>query len=452
MRLPRPPGDAFDSRSLRSNALLVGSITAVASVIALARDVIVSRSVGFGGELDTWSVALAWTTVGTSALVSGISAAVVPWFSGRRLSQHGSPAIGSAMDVVATTGLAGGVLGIVLWLSSDQIAGLLAPPTSEQSLETVLRVMSVIVIAPAAMRGAAASLLHAGHRFALPAASTMLTSGCVMAVALTGTVDAERLALAHGVGLTAEALLLTGVLARREGVTASVAGCRALARALARPVATTSAGSLLFGVGPVIDLWFAGRVDEGKAGQLAVAGRIPLAIAAMLTTAFATPAFPTIAQRATSGARGALDGTWAAMRSTLWPVVGATTAIVLFSIPTASLAFRGSEVTAEQARAVAVVQMIYALTIPTYVAGTLFARGLQASGRFGTVFWVGLIGALANVLLDWILSELFGLRGIAFATAVVYAFVLALMWLELGRLARRSGVMRPTGGGRSTSA
>ena len=72
-------------------------------------------------------------------------------------------------------------------------------------------------------------------------------------------------------------------------------------------IALTS--SIVFSLNPLVDLAFASGLDTGDGAVLATAGRIPLAVAALLVVALVTPQYPRFAEIFVAGGRRQLAST-----------------------------------------------------------------------------------------------------------------------------------------------
>jgi putative peptidoglycan lipid II flippase len=89
------------------------------------------------------------------------------------------------------------------------------------------------------------------------------------------------------------------------------------------------------------------------------------------------------------------------------------------------LLFQRGEFNASDTKAVAELQMIFALMIPAYTLSQLLSRVLNAM-RATRYLLIGSVFIFAfNIIADYLFKEWFGITGIAFATVGNYILALA---------------------------
>ncbi|MDJ0768631.1 MAG: lipid II flippase MurJ [Ilumatobacter sp.] len=418
-------------------SLTVASASGLVGVAAVLRDVVIGRRLGLGASLDGWSLALAVLVLVTSTFVSAVSAALVPAMS-RAAGESGSRDGSSrrlASEALVIAAIACLVVAAAAWVTAPALADLMSDDADTRVVTSdTLRRLSVLAIGSLLLRGTSSALLHARHRFALVALLPLLSASLVAGYAAVRTdVAPVGLATIHGLGVAVEALVLLLAVRVMIGLTRpSLGGVVRTFRAMSRPFLLAALAALVFGINPVVDLWFAGWIDEGEVGRLALAARIPLAGGGLVAAAIATPAFPRFADAAGDVASDRFSAT---VRSVLRPTfkiaIGLALGIALVSLPLAMVLFAGSELDASAARSVGLLQVTYSFTIVPYVLGAVTARALHALDQQQLVLRFGIAGCVANIALDAVLAPLLGLHGIAAATALVYAATFSLMWRSL---------------------
>ena len=85
---------------------------------------------------------------------------------------------------------------------------------------------------------------------------------------------------------------------------------------------------------------------------------------------------------------------------------------------------------------------IYVASIPFVAFGSIGSRVLAAQGVSGPQAWSGLSGALSNVALSILLSEIMGLEGVALATVISYALASGILWNAVFRRRRDPYTLR----------
>lgn len=406
--------------------------TLVVSAAGLARESSVAAALGLGGQLDSLVTALSVMMLVGSALVSTAGAAVLPELA--RTMRAGDDL--RTRDLVGSTILGSLVVGVLL----GGVAFALAPPLAEwlsgaetavaDKVRDLLRVFAVIAIPLSAVRGALSAVLQAKETFVLPAGIQVVSSTFMAAAAFAIDRPAPRDLLSWFVlGLAVEVFILLAAATFR--LAPRVPGHRGMATLL-RPLVPRACYSLLatvvFGLNPVIDYAVANRLEPGSAAQLSLAGRIPLAAAAVVVAVIVTPAYTTMSEAYGAGGRSAVKEILRSRLRTSAQLGVATAVIVAVGgYLVARVLYGYGELGTSDASSIAVTQTVYALSIPFYVIGVLASRALFAADRQSLHLVIGVSGAIGNLILDIALGRLIGVNGIALATGLVY--VLTLFWM-----------------------
>jgi putative peptidoglycan lipid II flippase len=423
-------------QTLRHDSTTVFVATVLASIVALARDVIVGRSLGLGFGLDAWTVALAMVGFATSAVITAASASILPQVRRSRIGEGDySPAEISAGGLAAALGVAL-ALGTVTWLAAEPLASL-ATNTADTQMTTVflVRALAVTAILSLLVRGIAGAILQSVQHFAMPALGPSISAiVVVLAVTVFDVTDVRRLVWYHGVGLIGEAGLLFGLVVRSTGLHAhDFRRSLEVSRVLSVGVGPAFVSAVAFSINPLIDVAFAANLGNGQAGRLGLASRLTIATAAVLASSLAVPAFPRFVDALTAGGLGALRRRF---RRTLVQGIlagaGLTAVLGITTIPLARLLFAGSELSTSDARSVAFLQLTYSATAAPYIAAAISLRALYALGRNRAAMYIAIAGCVLNAVFNLALTNAVGIHGIAIATAAMYCLVsFAMSWCVL---------------------
>lgn len=426
-------------RLLRSAALPVGLASLIASGFGLLRESAVASTLGLGIELDALATSLSLVLFVGSAIASTVSSGLLTEMVLLESSDHrrSDAFVLRAVLLSLLVGLALGV-GIHAYapLIADAIYGV---PEARDAMTSTLRGFAIVCTAALAGRGCLAAALQSRGRFVAPAAVPVVSSALLAGAAIALADPTPRiLGFWFSIGVVAEVAVLAARLIastrRRPAPTTTAAPTAAVV--VWRRLGAGLAAAAVFGAGPFIDLAVAGWYRSGAAGALSLAGRIPLAVGALLVAAIVTPLYTELAAAEVAG-----DGQrfHAVVRRSLRRlfVIGSGTAAVIAvaGFAVARLLFAQGELDVDDAMAIARTQAVYSLVMPPFAAGVLLSRALLAMNRQGAVLLVGLVGAGVNVLLDVLLVRVFGVNGIALATVLVYSLTMTLM---LGLLRRRT--------------
>lgn len=430
----------------RGPGVAIGAATALVALVGIIRESAAASTLGIGRALDSYVSAVAVMLLVASALISTASSAALPELARRAVAFDMDDLRALAIAVATAATVVGSAAGVLVRLCAPEIARIVGGDELDvvSEIEGLIAYGAVVIIGASALRGALMATLQSVSWFVLPAGAPAISSSCVAVVALVTEATPTDLVRALMVGLLAEAFVLAGAVgvAIRPRLRLLRRGLGLLAPICGRAGFGFMA-ALVFGVNATVDYSVANRLEDGAAAQLALASRIPLAVAGLLVAVFVTPFYTRLARAMGDGGR---QGVAQLYRGRVWRVtvvsscVAVATSIVGFAA--ARILFSHGELTDADALDVAMTQVVYALSLVPFVLGGLAGRALLAADRQGTQFLVALAGALLNLVLSVALGSVVGRNGVALATGVVYFTTFGAMGILVVRSApRRSTVV-----------
>lgn len=402
-------------------------VSALASLMLLLRDAIVVSRLGLSAEMDGYVAATTAFLLAGLALVSAAESSVVPELA-RLRSRHPGAEVDFMSAVLLASIVAGLLLAVVLVVLAPTLASLLQSGSTEGQFvtTTVLRWLAVAGGMAVVIRGASSAILTSYRRFIPATMSPVIGATFVGFVALIRPTP-RSLAVAFGAGVLVEAMLLSVLAARDRSIHVRPnkrAWTALLAVAPRGGIALVS--SIIFSLNPLIDLAVASRLEDGDGAILVTAGRIPLAVSALMVVGFVTPQYPRFADLFVSEGRvGLRDNARSQARFAGGIGVGIGILLASCSYPISLVLYSHGQVSSSGTGAISINMAVFSVTVPFFIAGSMCARSLIASGRVGTVLAISCGGVLVNVVGDFVLGGLLGVTGIALSTAVVYAATLA---------------------------
>jgi putative peptidoglycan lipid II flippase len=187
-------------------------------------------------------------------------------------------------------------------------------------------------------------------------------------------------------------------------------------------------GQILMSFTVIVDQFFAAHLGTGAIAMLNYANRILALILGMGAMAVSRATMPVFSQSHAQG--GVQLSRIAAHWARLLFVLGIVAAIVgWFLAPWGvKLLFERGAFTAQDTAVVAGV-LRYGLTqLPFYFAGLVFVSYLSSRGLYVWLLWSGVIGLCSKLLGNAFFIPAYGIGGIAFATAFMYATNFFFFW------------------------
>jgi putative peptidoglycan lipid II flippase len=197
----------------------------------------------------------------------------------------------------------------------------------------------------------------------------------------------------------------------------------------------------------LVDQAVAARLTSGSVAALAYGAKVIALITTLGAGALGTALLPYFAKMVAVA-------NWDEVRHTTRIYSGLTllvgiplvAVLIFFSGQIIALVFQRGAFTASDTALVAEVQALYALQIPFFVLGILYARLLSSLGANRVLLWSTAITFPVNVALDIILSRFLGVAGIALATSLMYVAGCTFLAFMLRRvLAAAEGADTPGG-------
>lgn len=425
------------NRRILGAAVVVGAMTLLAKVAALAKDLFVAYRFGRGDEVDAFLLALLLPSFLVNVIAGAVYSALIPAYIAARASEDRSRAErllagANGWSILLLIGSA--VALVVLFPFALPV---LASNFSPEKRDLTWKLFLVIV--PLVVFGGLATIwggvLNALHRFALAAFSaTVVSLIAMLALLLYGRIAGiYALAIGTVLGYAAQWLMLwAGLRAERVSVRASVAPGGADLEAMKRQAYTLMVGTALMGSTELVDQGMAAMLDAGSVAALGYGTKIVMLILGLGAAAIGTSVFPHF-----SAMVAAQD--WSGVRHTLKRygqlILFATVPLTLFILAASewiiNVVFERGAFSATDTEAVARVQALYALQIPFYLLGILGVRLLSSMGLNRVVTVIAAFNVVSNVAGNYILMRLYGVAGIALSTSIVYLLSAVLIWVVL---------------------
>lgn len=433
-----------DDRAVARAGLTIGVLSVVAKLTAFVREAAIAAVYGRGPEVDAFFLALA-VPVFLLALVAGsFQIALVPAYLARRrdAGDAGADALfaasfGRMLAVVAagTLAMAAAAPAYLPWL-----APALAPGTLALTAD-LLWIMTLFVVTGAAAV-AWGGVLNARRRFALPAIAPAFTP-LVMAVLLLLFRDQLGVAaLAWGavLGTVIEAALVGGALRRLGGrLRPATASTPDLAPLLRRWGPILLANLLLYGAG-VLDQMMAAMLGPGAASAIGYGAKLVLAGLHVTTLAIGVAILPAYSDQLAAGGAAALRRR---LRRHVAAVAGlslpAVAVAAVLAEPVVRLLYQRGAFGPDDTALVADVLVAYAVQLPAYAAAVVLVRAAAVLGLGRALACAAAANLILTVALNAVFMTLWGVVGIALATAPAFLATALILYVAVMHTPPRPG-------------
>jgi putative peptidoglycan lipid II flippase len=421
-------------------AATIATLTAVARLAALAREIVVAARFGTAPEVDAFVVAFAVPSFVTAALVAAMGPAVIP--SIVRADETGGAAAVRA-DLARLTGAT-----LLMLVPAAGIGALAAPHYLPlfgfgglgDGLAIRLAAVLTLIIPLQAVAALWTAALNARRLFALTALAPVLTPLVAVAalLALGDRFGMFALALGMVAGGCLELAVLGMLLARHDLLAPPVWAGRPAAVA-ASAGASQFAAALLLGLIPLTDQVMAAGVGVGGAAIFAYASRVTGLLAGIGTLALGQAVLPLFSRLVLTGDRAGLRRALGeALALVLLLALPAAVLMAAFSEPIISILYERGSFEQGATAAAAEVQRWYVMQVPFYLGWVVLTRLLAGLDRPYVLLALSGLAAGLNLVLNWALRPSMGVAGIGAATSLTFVAAFAVAALAVWRTLPRT--------------
>jgi putative peptidoglycan lipid II flippase len=433
---------------LARSAGLIGVATLASRVLGLVRDKVLALFFGAGDVMDAYNVATRIPTLLRELFAEGaMSAAFVPTFT-RYLTTGGKPAAWRLGSLVLNTLLAvTGALVVVGIVFATPLTRLYASEFSavpgKLELTAQLTRITLPFLTLVALAAAFMGMLNALRRFFIPAFSPAMFNVVLIASAVGSAWLAPRLGFAAITGV-AFGFVAGGVAQmavqwpalRREGFRHRWTfdlrdpGLREVL-ILMGPGAVGQAAAQ---VNLLVNTWLATSEGTGAVSWLSNAFRLMYLPIGIFGVSVATAAIPDLARHAARGAYDDMRSTLSSgMRLMLMLSVPSFVGLVVLASPIVEATLQGGEFKPSDTTAVAQALWFYAPGLVGYSIVKIVSPCFYALRDARTPVIVSVVSVIANLVLNLLLVQALGYRGLALGTGIAANINAGLLLLILSR-------------------
>ncbi|MBD2614928.1 MAG: murein biosynthesis integral membrane protein MurJ [Nostoc sp. ZfuVER08] len=421
------------NRQIFGAAMIVGLLTALVKVAAVAKELMVAQRFGTGDDIDAFFIALLIPAFIINVIAGSFNTALIPTYM-QVQEQEGKKAAQKLLCGATTSGLALlGITTILMIVLAPFYLPRIAAGFSSQKLELTFHLLCAI--APFILLSGIiviwGAVLNAGERFALAAFSPIITPTVTVVLLLT-LKSWGIFALAAGLvcGAILEIILL-GIALHRQGISwiPKWYGFDSNLRQVVSQYFPMIAGGLLMCSTNLVDQSMAAMLLPGSVAALNYGNKVIAFPMSLATTALSTAVIPYFSKMIAAN-------NWIGTRRTLRryiQIIFLTTILLsaflfVFSETIVRILFQRGSFTADDTRLVAQIQNCFALQIPFHVAGILVVRLISAMQANHILMWASAYNLINNIVFNYLFLHYFGVAGIALSTALVSA--LAFLFLS----------------------
>jgi putative peptidoglycan lipid II flippase len=192
--------------------------------------------------------------------------------------------------------------------------------------------------------------------------------------------------------------------------------------------------SLINGLNPVVDQYFSGKLMAGAIASLNYGYKIPIVIIGLITTTIASTLLPHFSKKVLEGSKTLFKELLKILKLSLLLMGIVSLILIIFSEQIISWVFERGAFTASDTAIVSVVQQMYLIQLPFYLAANVMNIFLTSINKNAFLVISSTISLLLNILLNYLLIDIMGIKGLALATSLVTLCNSIVIYLYINRL------------------
>lgn len=195
---------------------------------------------------------------------------------------------------------------------------------------------------------------------------------------------------------------------------------------------------MLTGVNSIVDQYFGAQLIIGSIAALNYGIKIPMFTIGIATTAFGTVLLPYFSNKADKNNKKTFQELKKVLKISIFGSAIISLLIIILSTPIISMIFERNAFTSSDTIIVSKIQQMYLLQIPAYISGIIMVRFLESINRNRFMVWLAVFCLLLNIVLNYILTKIMGVYGLALATSIVAILNSISLYLYINNFYKRN--------------
>lgn len=404
------------------NILLIGVLTMMAKGFGFFKETVIASTYGLSEILDTFLIAILIPNFVNNVFLSAIGNVFIPNYV-RESKISKKLASFQTNGFVITVGISLFFMIISILITDVYVEFFFKGHTDHyyQLIKTQFYYISPCIIIWG-ISSLISKLLHLNEVFSMPTISGILVPISILITIFALKESAPELALAIGtlLGSSVQLLVLLVFALKKKIILLGIPSFRSenVKLMFAQLPAKVSSG-FLTGLLPVTDQYFAAQLVVGSIAALNFGLKVPALITTIAIVAINSVLLPFFSKQAAENEKLAFQSLFKIIRHLFLISLVASIIFIVFSSPLVSLLFERNSFTSESTDIVSKVQTIFLVYVPFTISGMVLVNFLTSINKNNFMALVSFIGALLNLILDYILAKAYGIYGIAICTTCV---------------------------------
>jgi putative peptidoglycan lipid II flippase len=186
-----------------------------------------------------------------------------------------------------------------------------------------------------------------------------------------------------------------------------------------RQVPAKVSSGFLTGLIPLTDQYFAAQLVVGSIAALNYGFKIPAFFSTILILALGNVLLPYFSKLTLENKEKAFQNLYRILKWSFLALLSLSLVVVMFSESIVQLLFERNNFSAADTKIVSNIQIVFLLGVPFAICGNLIVKFLTSINKNMFMAYVSFGSMLLNILLDFILMDIYGILGIAICTLLI---------------------------------
>lgn len=404
------------------NIVLVGIISLGVRALGFLKDIIIADNFGLSEILDTFYIAILIPGLISGIFLGSFQSVFIPNYIGELKNGKNAGAFQSACFLI-TIGVALFFL-LIAMLFTDVYLDVFFPGHSENYYALIKT--QFYYVAPCILFWGFSSLLSGlltiDDEFTYSSINSVFTPISIIICVLFFRDELGIIVLAFGtlIGSILNFLFLLIIVIKRKIIALKTPDFKSRnIVVLFKQLPAKLSSSLLSGVNPLVDQYFAAQLVVGSISALSFGAKIPMFAIGIVGIALGKVLLPYFSKNAIDDKVKTFKRLNQILRKLIVPILIIMLVLILLSKPIITLFFERNAFTSDDTIVVSKIMQMYLLQIPSYISGLIMVKFLTAINKNNFMVLTSVMSLVLNIVLNLILIEKIGVYGLALATSLV---------------------------------
>tara|TARA_R110000765_G_scaffold168384_3_gene273404 strand:+ start:21191 stop:22549 length:1359 start_codon:yes stop_codon:yes gene_type:complete len=421
---------------LFTNMLIVGGVSILVKGISFYKEILIAETYGVSELLDTFLIAVLIPSFIQNVFIDAYGSVFIPnYLLEKKFNSHTGSFQSSSFIITLTIGM---FMILLTYLFIDFYLISLFPGHDNTYYELIK--IQIWIILPCMLLWAISSLisglLMADNKFLLSSINAIfIPLGIVGCLFFQEILMEKTLALGMLIGSLLSTLYLIIIGKKKNLLLFDKPDFKSENMiVLLKQIPAKVSSGLINGVNPMVDQYFSAQMAVGAIAALNYGYKIPMVAISLISVPLGSAILPYFSNKATGNFKDLYKNLLKILKVSIISTAIITILMIFLSKTIVELFFERGAFSSQNTVLVYVIQQMYLIQIPFYVVGIIMNKYLTAINKNNFLVISSIVSLLLNIILNYTLIEIMGIKGLALATSLVSLINALIIYLYIKNL------------------